>query len=106
MNAQSFLLALAAFFTQYPERFTVGFDARDAGNQPVDVLAPDAFSFSVKGFFERSQAESLVTEAERAAAWERLCSVCRVEFTHPFPEQVNNHQGREAIVMLARKAAK
>jgi hypothetical protein len=105
MEAKHFLAEAARVFEETPERWTHGAFARDQQGAAVDTLAHEAFSFSVNGFFERAVGEGLISEGERAQAWDLFLGA--VLNRHGIREAVtvNDHHGREAIVSCLKQAA-
>lgn len=105
MEAKQFLAAMANLFETSPERWTHGAFARDRKNAAVVSTADNAYSFSANGFIERSVAEGLLDDVQRARAYDLFIGQCRMLFTKTMVE-VNDIEGREAVIRCARGAAK
>jgi hypothetical protein len=105
MEAKSFLGEMARVFEATPERWTHGAFARDQQGVAVDTLAPDAHSFSVNGFFERAVGEGLISEEERAQAWDLFLGAVLKRHGIREAVTVNDQHGREAIVSCLKQAA-
>jgi hypothetical protein len=102
------LLAEMALFFERDDglRWTHGAMARDKGNMAVDVLADNAFSFSANGFLERIHAEGTISPKVQEQAYDLLIGAVFEKFAHRDLSRVNDHEGRQAIIDCARKAAR
>lgn len=103
-QAKTILAAMAKVFTDTPERWTFGAGARNAQNEAVDILADDAYSFSVHGFLERAMAEKAIDQATFDAAHELLGAASMVFYgTRDYGRVSDMGVGR--AITLAAKAA-
>lgn len=106
MEAKAILTAMADLFESHPERLTHGALARDANNNAVDVMADDAFSFTINGFLERSMAEGLINGATFAAAFEHVRGVVFGRFANSDVVGMGDRDEPGLVVSVLREAAK
>lgn len=106
MDAKHFLAEAARIFEETPERWTHGAFSRDANGVAVDTLSHEAASFSVNGFFERAVGEGLLTEEERAAAWDLFLGAVFGQYGMRESVTVNDHHGHEAVIACLKRAAR
>ena len=97
-NAKQVLQAVAQVYTDHPDRFTASALARDTRDERTDWRANDAYKFCTLGLLYRIRDEGAAAYGVVQRAIEATGGHCRIV-------GVNNDQGREAIIKLARTTA-
>ena len=97
LNAKQALLAAAQVFEDYPERWTSNAYARDKNGRIVHKQSAAAFCFCGTGIIYRMEYEGLITGKDLINI-NNLCNFNIVD--------INDSQGRKAIIAAFREAAK